>query len=69
MILYQGAYYVRLLVVQIRSLYLTQAEEDDFEYGGRSTIDLWSRVSHSLITTLLPSCFNDDINVSGSLIT
>ena len=35
------------------------AEEDDFEYGGRST----RSVSHSLIITLLPSCFNDDIKI------
>ena len=47
------------------------AEEDDFEYGGRST----RSVSHSLIITLLPLCdikienfvYVDDIKVSGSL--
>ena len=31
-----------------------QVEEDDFEYGGRSTRSM-VRVSHSLIITLLPS--------------
>ena len=30
---------------------------------GAGQLDLWSRVSHSMIITLLPSCFNDDIKI------
>ena len=32
---------------------------------GAGQLDLWSRVSHSLIITLLPSCFKDDIKIEN----
>ena len=32
---------------------------------GAGQLDLWSRVSHSRIITLLPSCFNDDIKIEN----
>ena len=32
---------------------------------GAGKLDLWSRVSYSLIITLLPSCFNDDIKIEN----
>ena len=32
---------------------------------GAGQLDLWSRVSHSLIIPLLPSCFNDDIKIEN----
>ena len=54
-------------------MHYSWVEEDDFEYGWRKMIlsmgagqlDPWSRVSHSLIITLLPSCFNDDIKIEN----
>ena len=32
---------------------------------GAGQLDLWSRVSHSLIIILLPSCFKDDIKIEN----
>ena len=32
---------------------------------GAGQLDLWSRVSHSMIITLLPSCFKDDIKIDN----
>ena len=32
---------------------------------GAGQLDLWSKVSHSMVITLLPSCFMDDIKIEN----